>query len=554
MAVESGGLSYGNVPLELFLSGSVTFGHGGDPSYADLLYVPFANVAPTGTLVIFDGFKLLSLPQCRLADISYEIDDAGYQRMRIVVEDRRWKWRFGWIQGRYNVPDTKGGKPAREKKPSELIALCMEAMGETSYVTKGVPADVRPFVEWDQPPLEALLTLCESLQLRLFLDVNTNKATIAPVHQGALLPINARLISPSLSVKPPLVPSSMHFLGAPIEWQYDLELESVMQDTDGKFLEPDKVSYKPKDGWGKEPLDCPNVDPKYRELAKQWLWRGYRPSVPIQKSKLPDGADAIAELDRILPLHDQQCEKEVIEPGSEPQPKPAQLFGTWDNANDLASEKTKTVETSHGKMAVWDRGWSLDTERGVIQTGEPAYRRVLDSNPSVTQVNPLDPNQLAAGKLYLRTAISVRDKVTGAFRRSQYDWAPPGTKMSAQPFVLARDDVAIIYIWDQKKKKWIDNLKAFEAEAGFYLAQEAQQFQVTNQATAVYAGMQLQALDGAVHQVTYTVDDAGFMTTSLSRSRENYLVRQTYAERRRQEAVRAILEKERRGAKRRRRA
>lgn len=561
MAVESGGFNYSGVPLELFLAGSITFGHGGDPSYADLLYAPYPNPPLTGTLTIFDGTQVISLPDCRTQDMQFDVDGEGFTRMRLVVEDRRWKWRHGWITGTYNIPDPQAIKPRREKKPSELLRLLMEAMGEPSFVAIGVPNDVRPFVEWDGPPLDAALALCEELGLRLFLDYTTNQATIRPLNDGAKLPSNNRLISPSIGVKPPLVPSTMRFLGSPMEWQYDLELEPVMEETDGSYVAMNDVSYKPKDGWEVEPIGshedgyssaCPNVDVKQRELAKKCLWRCFRVSVPIQKSKLKEGEDRIDELERILPLHDRQVHVAVLEPNTPPQPLPPQLFGKFDCGQDLAAEKpAKEVNSPYGKLPLWEKGWTLDVSRGLAWTNEPCFRRQKATDHASTQVDPGDYPHYVAPKLYLRTAISVRNKDTMAFLRSTFDMSPSGQKYPGVPYVVARDDLALVYAWNPKTKAWEDNKKDFEEQAEFYLKQELRAFQVVDQATGVYAGMVVMPLDGAVHQVTYTVDDAGFMTTTISRSREDVLIRQTYAERRRQDVLREVLREKKRGPTRR---
>lgn len=542
-------MKFGNIPPDLFISGSITVAHGGTPSIAEMLCAPFASPTQNGNLAIIYGGVNITFPNARLLDVQYDVQGPGFQTMILKIADRRWKWKFGWIQGRYNIPDPKGGKiPQRQKTPKELIKLLMDAMGEPQYVAQGVPDKVRPFVEWDEPPVEALLKLCDVLGMRLMLDHLSNKAKIVPLNQGAQIPNLPTAIQGSLDLSQPGVPDKFIFLGGPIEWQWDLILEPVAEEKDGSIVPLDKVSYKPTNGWDHDaPPNHPNVKVEFRELAKKSVWRMYRPVMPLLKGKLKKGVDKIEELDRIL-LHDHMIETRKVDGRDEEERLPAAIYGLFDAKNDVSKVQPKTLDSVNGRFAEYQRGFHIDEDRGLVIFSDPVFLRVGASGLPVT--NPVSiGNKIVKAKLWLRTAISVRDKDTGSFYRSFYEFAPPGQKLGTKPFYVSREDISATYYLDIASRQWKDNETDFTDAAKHYLEQALREFQISDPGSAIFAGIVPVAVDGAIHQVTYSIDQSGYSTTSVQRSREDTFRSITFKERSGQIALAKILRDEKKGPK-----
>src|ERR1041385_755912 len=217
-----------------------------------------------GTLVITDGGGYAILPRCKVKDIHSEASSSGLV-WKIVIEDRRWKWRdCGCITGWYNQPDQTGqfNRPPSDsgpilaspvkyvpwtvRTPTQLAAYCLTAMGESRYqIILPSASTGLPEVNWDYiNPAAALEHLCQSLGCRVIYRIDTDSVLIAPLGVGADLPAGAiSREAPSLGIPP--MPDWLMLVGAPVRYQCRILLEPVAEDWDGQLRPINEVSYAP---------------------------------------------------------------------------------------------------------------------------------------------------------------------------------------------------------------------------------------------------------------------------------------------------------------------
>lgn len=248
-----------------------TLSHGISPGVANIRIHPQDGPpANSGTLVIGDGVGAITLPDCKLDQLTVETDDAG-RFWSITILDRRWKWRdLGNIEGDYNQQDKLGKLiPWTIRSPRELAILCLEAMGETGYVIDLPPglteADgimhgqrnpphigvipttgTNPNIVWQPgtPPAVALNQLCELFGRRVVYRWQTNSVAIVKPGVGGSLP-GGSIASSTPSIDDPETPTGVGVIGDPTIYQMKIGMEAVGEEWNGHFLPIDMLSYAP---------------------------------------------------------------------------------------------------------------------------------------------------------------------------------------------------------------------------------------------------------------------------------------------------------------------
>src|SRR5262245_23514925 len=87
---------------------SFTLSHGAAPSVATVDVAPQAGApAEVGTLQIVFGSLRLQFPDCVVDHALVRRSPAGMV-VGLTLLDRRWKWKFGEISGRYNLRTRSG--------------------------------------------------------------------------------------------------------------------------------------------------------------------------------------------------------------------------------------------------------------------------------------------------------------------------------------------------------------------------------------------------------------------------------------------------------------
>ena len=105
------------------------------------------------------------------------IDGRGYWEIRLL--DRRWQWKYTYLNGHYNTLQGDGTtvEPSTTKTFRELVLLCLEAMGESGYelpdwTDAEIPAPTN--VRWDfSNAAEELQKLCDRAKVLICLGTDS---------------------------------------------------------------------------------------------------------------------------------------------------------------------------------------------------------------------------------------------------------------------------------------------------------------------------------------------------------------------------------------------
>lgn len=229
---------------------------------------PADAAPPFGDFAMTDGQRTLVLRDCKLARLETVIDDTGHL-YRLTLEDRAHRWRTGAISGHYNQLDDRGNliKPT-VKTGAELAALCLKAMGETSWgpldfpsgvkaaavetvgeVDPGVkspPTNSNPEVRWvDKNPADALAELADVFGLRPMFCPVADVVSVRRPGDGAALPVNDFSDTVTLGLEAPATPAGVGVVGPPVKYQMKLRLVPVAKEWHSGYVDADKVSYRP---------------------------------------------------------------------------------------------------------------------------------------------------------------------------------------------------------------------------------------------------------------------------------------------------------------------
>jgi hypothetical protein len=238
------------------ISCSYTRGHGISPGFATITCTPQEEWPDRqGSLKFEYGGISREYPDCVTDNLSFSFDSSG-QLWRLMVMDRRWKWRYGFINGRYNVRLPNGPvdklDPRTEKTPYELIRMLLDQMGEDDAVIGRLPKLLRPSISWDHAnPAQELANLCDQFGMSIILD-DDDVVAIFPRGWGDLAGTRRsefsreQVIADSGSSDPPELPDKVTFVCGPSRFQVDYPLDCVNDDIDGLVKPIEVLSYAPK--------------------------------------------------------------------------------------------------------------------------------------------------------------------------------------------------------------------------------------------------------------------------------------------------------------------
>ena len=525
---------------------------------------PQTNFAGAGGTLAFTFTRdvgsptTINLPNCKVARAEFSIGPQG-RIWRLQILDRRWKWLFPTIAGTYNRKNESGvtineaGVPIRltRKNPQELATLLLQAMGEVGFDVSGLPTNVAPTVEWDfENAAQALAQLADDHGCRVVLGLD-NAVHIFKLNVGIALPVLPEAIDYSGSIDPPEIPDKLGVACAHARHQADLMLEAVGENTDGKIVPIDQLSYKPAAGWGMS--DPPEfnalVDVRARELAKKSVFRWYRVALPIKLYTL-DAAGAayirtITHLDEILPLESEMVD--TYTDGGTEKERDAIAYGTWLDGHDGTTPQQSPLKPilfytdAYAKKATIQSGFTLDAERGIVKLSREAFKWAVDPAGGFI-------NQPLAADLILRTAFALRDVNTRALQRYVF-FRSLGTNYGTGTAIVKRDDIVptIISRYTQGSAftvgatplSFTDNIASIQADAERALDGAEAQYSVDFPESASYAGLLGVSPDGAIQQVTWQVGPGG-ATTQIARNKEIAGVSPLFALRRMYERQRGV--------------
>lgn len=536
--------------IEDVVSGSFSLTHGVTPSICTI------NVAPNkktlkkpkvGTLTLKYSGKDQTFPDCCVADVDFEIAEEGRELWQITIADTRWRWRFAFISGEYNVrtidqqiKDEPKVKLRTKKTARELAELLTNKLKLKNPNLKNFPDDAFPEVKWDYSRVDqALADLCELYGLRVCLNAG-NVVTFPKQGEGAALPESDDATDASATFEVIKKPPEIRWAGGPDMWQFDFELEPVARELNGDYVELDKVSYKPR-GSGWRAIDIPNfnsiTDRKARQFAQESVYRAYRIKVPF---RLPNVKDEVKFLWRILPLHSTQLDKARVD--NVLQELPPWVYGVFFDGNSKLTDneefqaRQRLGDVQAYPNGIWKRGFELDVERGVVVMSEPVYR--------VQQWGGQTPGvAMIPAWLVLRVAVSLRDQDNGAWIHREEPRRIAAKNVDTDPLISVNPEISFktTQSWQGGKPKVSDNEKEWKEAAAHYLDAMEQQLEDSEPSAVSYAGFKELKLDGAIQQIAWTVSDRGEARTRAARNTERDTIAVSFKERRLREKLNQAL-------------
>ncbi len=553
--------------LRGFKSADYTVSHGVTPGVVTIKYVAADETAaanaiePTGDCTFTDGQRSFTLKDCVAAALSRDREEGDV--WTLTLQDRRWKWQFGGIDGRYNERDN-AGKIRKETRLTvwEMASRLLEAMGEADADLGDLPepdADEElPAVDWaGENPAKALADLADLFSCRVVFRPVLNKVIIAYAGNGAELP-DAGYTNYVPGMSKPVRPKEIEFVSAPVVFVAALRLADAMgEELDGSLRPIDDLSYKPAGGWGR--VGVPYFDGL--TLTAAWAARGKTIKDCIaaaQKSvfryyKLAPSADLAGPFD--LPgLTDVAPELKVTE---------AWQVVPLDSLIDTERDETRALYTDPPKVCgehyagagnYWVNsdvkapvlgGFTIDSARGLVVFNRFIYRINATTIPIGLFGGVVPAGEKGPASLVLVTSYCVRDPKTAQLLRYRKRVLVDET-LDTPPRIVMRDDIQLAYACDFPKEGWTvvnrrDNLAEVDRAAHAVINPILDEYNRIVPESYSYPRLMLIDPDGAVSQVTWSV--SGGVSTKASRNGEHSRYVPPYKVQRGKERSKADMER-----------
>lgn len=572
------------------VSCSYTCGHGPTPGVASLVipYQPAATIAQEGVLRLWDGVnRPLVLKGCRVVRAD-RVELAAGPGLALTIEDRRWRWRYGGVDGFYNQVDSNpdpaaipytnpaipgndlivsGGPyiPGTERTPLQLLALCLGLLGET-YAFFGVPEAARPPVDWQSAnPARAAADVAEAVGCRLVYQPFADRTIVAAPGGFTKLSPSLPILQDHPGMSTPPGPTLISVRGGASLIADYLKLEAVGYEADGRVRRIEDLSYAPDDGWWNHSPNFPHMHctvgdsgdlDTSKALAKQFVWKLFRvEAVPV------DGANRRRRKKGVvLPTFPPVADRRAIELTDRvftPDKDAAGQFKT-EPARVYANSYTGTGGwrgANHAAGTAIDDQFAIDTTNGFVTFTRPLFR-VWEKDAAGLSTEPPDPTvyrgeygntgtenrmQFRLADVYLKTSVRVRRADTWQFVPSAWSFrvAAPDA-YGERPLVLRQPNLVSVAVVRRStqggfrlqgvKTNAADTRAAAEATA----RAEAARHQTVETASRTYAGILTVDPDGGIEQVTWSVGGGPPMTT-VSVNTEHAVWLPPYPERRRNE-------------------
>jgi hypothetical protein len=563
---------------------SYTCTHGITPNAATLLFPleDIGSIQRRGNLVFTDGEKTWTLMDCSAANECKIVESPGGGKCaQIMISDRRWKWRFGYVSAAYNRRNHRGEPLTELKSPYDIAEfLLRDQMKESNYqidLPAGLGLSDTPLIEWDMVrPAEALANLAERFGRVVVYQPISNRVLITWPGNGNDLP-SLDAINFSQGIAPSEIPTSIECVGAPIVYTVALRLEAVGRDIDQSIKPINDLSYKPENGWGSYrlrgypledlvvPAQSTNLiqtgfgeiqefpteqwNPvkagvmtreEIRQLAMGCLWRYWRitledPHDSTKKVTVPGLQEDYPNLtiDSIfdLELIDRIMHAVEANPQYKPFMIPLQVYGEIQQGIQPYLNPFMPLDLTAPGEALRGIGFTVDNDQKLLVSDKLLLKMVKtdglykDESPSLVVV----------------LSVMVRDKIGGLVRYRRTEQTGSDAQTAPMPFI--HDDMQFVRMVTYDTNNWWtvtaqrSNKEAVEKMADYYLEGHKYQFQWPKSASNVYPGIVLIENDGAIRQVSWSVGGLQPTTTEASLNSEHNVYIPSYEQLRFQQRV-----------------
>lgn len=501
---------------------TVTWSRGTDPSIIQIDVAPdySPNPAIGNVSLTVDGNPVVTFYDCAGDGVTYSRLGGVYST---TILDRRWRWTKagGYISGHYNRRFSDDSiASGSEKSPRQLIQLLLDALGETGYDVSAAPntLDDPPEVVWDHVHVvEALSSLLQVLGLDLVLRLtNGNPVRIVVPGVGDPLPTTDRQ-----DYRPTAagiaVPASIALIGGETQIEMLLETEPVGIDDDDQWKPVDDLDMTPADGWLLENPEhfsgitgASDAEKKRRvDKARATVFRAYRVVGPAHGGTEIPGLNFTVNDAWQYALQERLLEK-IARDDHELQWKPGEIYGLW-----------------------WRQGFTVENE--VFGTKYDGTFNVLGDQPIIIVDKPLrrivstsaTETEFGYAKIYVKVTFTLRYHDTRAPVRHVRTLTLNGNGSRSLP--VRHEDVyrtiRVAHTANVGGETWTlgavtDSLADTNAQADYYLANEARLLSPVDGEDNPYAGFVPIELDGLRRQVTWQLS-AGVATTRASTSNEH---------------------------------
>lgn len=245
--------------IRTVLGGTYTLAHGCEPGVIAIRCAP-QEVNPNNSLpgdVVFQWRDtVIRLRQCRVFNHMHVGNGDGGFDMIVYLHDRRWKWQFPTISGRYNLRTADqtvySGPPGNglwKKHPQQLAKLLLKELGEDRVDVSALPTNDYPLVEWvDASAASELASLCDKYGCHVVKNIDESIA-IRKIGEGNFLPKDLPICEENESLTVPLSPDSIEVHFGPSKFRVNTILRPVGLEVDGTIKQVNDLSYAPRFGF-----------------------------------------------------------------------------------------------------------------------------------------------------------------------------------------------------------------------------------------------------------------------------------------------------------------
>lgn len=451
------------------LGAQMTHVRGVDPSVCLIRLVPdvtFDRFVDDLTLT-YGGISLTATDVAVAAVPGRWHLDREHYRWNAVALDRRWKWRYTRISGKYNVRRCDGSiDPETQKSARQLGQILFDELGEAGYDVSDLPSTAYPAVLWDNALARLELQwLCDLFAADVCMTLS-DTFSIQAITTTASLPAGGTPVTPeTYSHKPAVMPSKVRIAGSDLIKQDWISLTPVGLDWNGNIEPLTSLSYAPAGGWGNQwPYAFPDVATQYRHLAFETVWRWFIPpdNIVLLNHPAESGLDTTRNQKFCLP---------------------PQVRGDFFMLDDLGTNGSDEYSSAV---------FRIREDLNLVEFEYPVY--ALSSG---TIVNP---------SLEINTGYIEVDATGVSTQSYSYDQNIPEAKKVTDPRVLRHPEL----LWHDITASIYGsatgtNTAALDAEATVYAEAVANSYSYDKAQDIIYDGILAIDLTGSITQIRWTV-------------------------------------------------